>query len=115
MIMMSQNMTPISDERLVYESDLASAFGHPLRLRILRRLCCQSCCVNDLVELADVDQPKVSRHLAVLRNLKIVACEVDGRRRCYSLLKPDLVREIIAALDAVPNDGQPQNSAPLPG
>lgn len=97
-------MTPKTDARLEFEAELASAFGHPLRLRILRRLCCEACCVNDLVELADVDQPKVSRHLAVLRKLGLVACRVDGRRRCYSLLKPELVRTVILALDAIPSD-----------
>lgn len=100
---MAERKTPKPEARLVFEAELASAFAHPLRLRVLRRLSCDPCCVGDLVELAGVDQPKVSRHLAVLRKLGLVSCRVEGRRRCYSLLKPDLIEAVLAALDGVPS------------
>lgn len=80
-------------------ADLLAALAHPLRLRILARLAAGPCCVSELIEEAQTLQPRVSRHLAVLRDAGIVECEVDGRRRCYHLRQPELVRSLFALLD----------------
>jgi DNA-binding transcriptional ArsR family regulator len=48
--------------------------------------------VNDLVDLLEVAQPQVSKHLRVLREVGVVEVRSDGRRRLYRLngvaLKP---------------------------
>ena len=48
--------------------------------------------VNDLVEMLEVAQPQVSKHLRVLREVGAVEVRDDGRRRLYRLnghaLKP---------------------------
>jgi len=88
------------DPALVADAALLSAFADPTRLRLLHRLLRGPCCVGDLVEEAEALQPRVSRHLAVLREAGLVACDVDGRKRCYHLLRPDLVGPLLALLGA---------------
>jgi len=46
---------------------LFNGFADPTRLRILNLLAAGELCVCDLVELLDLPQPLVSRHLAYLR------------------------------------------------
>jgi len=66
--------------------DLFGAFAHPIRLRILNLLQRQKeICVCDLCEVLGVVQPKVSRHLAVLRDVGLVAVRRDGKWKFYSL------------------------------
>ncbi len=71
-------------------------------LSALRRLAERPCCVTDLTEASEMLQPKVSRHLGVLRDAGLVACHVEGRRRCYEIANPELVRSLFAWLDGLP-------------
>lgn len=57
----------------------------PSRIRILRILVRGEFCVSDLVTQLQVDQPKVSHHLAILRSAGIIRCRRDGRHINYSL------------------------------
>jgi ArsR family transcriptional regulator len=56
-------------------------------------------CVCELTHALDVVQPKVSRHLAVLRELDLVADRRQGQWVYYRLHDelPDWVREVISA------------------
>jgi DNA-binding transcriptional ArsR family regulator len=55
------------------------------RIRILELLVTGEYCVSDLVERLQMDQPKVSHHLAILRSSAIIRSRRDGRRINYSL------------------------------
>lgn len=57
----------------------------PNRIRILRILVRGEFCVSELVAQLQVDQPKVSHHLAILRSAGIIRCRRDGRHINYSL------------------------------
>ena len=63
------------------------AFGDPIRLRTLRLLREDEMCVGDLVEVLQVPQPTVSRHLGCLRRAGLVDVRNDGRWCFYSLRK----------------------------
>ncbi len=66
--------------------DLFGAFANPIRLRILGLLQEQKeICVCDLCEVLGVAQPKVSRHLAVLREAGLVAVHCDRKWKFYAL------------------------------
>ena len=39
--------------------------------------------VGDLVDLLELSQPQVSKHLAVLRAVELVSVRIDGRHRWY--------------------------------
>lgn len=66
--------------------DIFGAFANPIRLRVLNLLQEQKeICVCDLCEVLAVAQPKVSRHLAVLRHAGLVEVRRDGKWKLYSL------------------------------
>ena len=64
------------------------AFADPTRLRILNVLAAGELCVCDLVDLLNLPQPSVSRHLAVLRRAELVEVARDGRFMYYRLAAP---------------------------
>jgi len=66
------------------------------RIRILEILAGGEHCVSELVERLDIDQPKVSHHLAILRSAGIVRSRRDGRHINYSL-RPAIHRRVEAA------------------
>ena len=74
---------------------ILAAFANPLRLKLLELMLAEDSCVSDFVEALGCEQPKVSQHLAVLRDAGLLACRVEGRRRCYSLRDPQRVRALL--------------------
>jgi DNA-binding transcriptional ArsR family regulator len=57
----------------------------PTRLRIVEALSDGEHAVNDIVDLVDIDQSGVSRHLRILSEAGFVHMRPDGPRRLYSL------------------------------
>ena len=75
-------------------------FADPTRIRILSLLAAGEMCVCDLVEILDLPQPTVSRHLAYLRRAKLVAVTRDSNFAHYRLAEPkgDVHRNLIACV-----------------
>lgn len=75
--------------------------GHPVRLALLEELSKAPKCVTDIQDLLEVRQANISQHLAVLRQAKIVDYHEDGNQRCYYILRPGLIRDLmrLAACD----------------
>jgi ArsR family transcriptional regulator, arsenate/arsenite/antimonite-responsive transcriptional repressor len=61
------------------------AFSDRTRLRILHVLQGGEVCVGDIVEILQVPQPRVSRHLAYLRKAKLVMVRKSGLWSHYRL------------------------------
>jgi DNA-binding transcriptional ArsR family regulator len=72
--------------------------GHPVRLALLDKLSKAPKCVTDIQDLLEVRQANVSQHLSVLRQAKIVDYHEDGNHRCYYILRPGLVRDLMRFL-----------------
>jgi ArsR family transcriptional regulator len=67
-------------------ADLFRAFADPTRLRILGLLRAEKeFCVCDLCAVLRESQPKVSRHLGVLRRVRLVEVRREGKWKLYSL------------------------------
>ena len=64
------------------------AFSDRTRLRILFLLQERECCVNDLVDILEIEQPSASRHLAYLRRASLVTVRRAGQWCYYSLTPP---------------------------
>ena len=73
-------------------TDAFNAVAEPRRREILELLARGERSVNELVSRLRLDQPQVSKHLRVLREVGLVEARVDGRQRLYRLageqLKP---------------------------
>lgn len=80
---------------------LLAALANPLRLRILGQLLKDTACVTEFVDALEVEQPKVSQHLAVLRGAGVIRCRAEGRKRCYSVVEPDRLRELLGCVEAL--------------
>jgi ArsR family transcriptional regulator, arsenate/arsenite/antimonite-responsive transcriptional repressor len=80
------------------------ALGDNTRLRLLNLMSDQEICVCYFVEILNQPQPKISRHLAYLRNAGIVSTRRDGKWIHYRIVKPPnegaakVLREILAWL-----------------
>lgn len=72
--------------------------AHPVRLQILAALARRSQCVKDLNRLVPLSQARLSQHMAALRLIRLVACHVNGPLRCYYVLRPTLVRQLVKLL-----------------
>jgi len=69
--------------------ELFSAFANQTRLRVLNLLLDQKeVCVCDLCDVLDEPQPKVSRHLAILRDTGLVEVRSEGKWKFYALAQP---------------------------
>ncbi len=66
-----------------------TALADRTRRRILNLIRNQELCVCFLTEVLDVSQPKISRHLAYLRNAEIVASRRDGKWMYYRIIEPE--------------------------
>jgi len=66
---------------------LFAAFADETRLRILNLLCVRELCVCDICEVLGEIQPKVSRHLAILREADLLRVRREGKWKFYSLPK----------------------------
>jgi DNA-binding transcriptional ArsR family regulator len=78
--------------RAATTADAFNAVAEPRRRQILDVLADGERPVNDLVERLGLEQPQVSKHLRVLREVGAVDVREEGRRRLYRLngqaLKP---------------------------
>ena len=78
--------------RAATTTDAFNAVAEPRRRQILDVLTGGERPVNDLVELLGLSQPLVSKHLRVLREVRLVEVREEGRQRVYRLnghpLKP---------------------------
>jgi len=62
------------------------AIADGTRQNIMKLLCCQWLCVNDVVaQLGNVSQPTVSHHLSILRDADLVHTRREGKQIYYSL------------------------------
>lgn len=64
------------------------ALGDNTRLRLLNLMGEQEVCVCYFVEILRTSQPKVSRHLAYLRNAGIVSARREGKWMHYRIVMP---------------------------
>ncbi len=84
-------------------ADICSGLADPKRILILYALHDKPCNVNELVDLLDLSQPTVSRHLKVLRERGMVATIRYGATVEYRLADErliqalDLLRAVLAS------------------
>ncbi len=64
------------------------ALGDNTRLRLLNLMADREVCVCYFVEVLRVPQPKISRHLAYLRNAGIVSARREGKWMHYRIAMP---------------------------
>src|SRR5947209_4802944 len=87
---------------------LFRALADRTRLRVLNLIGEQELCVCYFVEILGMSQPKISRHLAYLRNAGIVIARRDGKWMHYKFVKPEnqaaarILDEVFAGMEHDP-------------
>ena len=72
-------------EQIERAATMFRVLGHGGRLALVTTLLEQPRTVGELADALGMSQPTVSQHLRVLRDAGLVAPEVDGRSRRYSV------------------------------
>ncbi|MDM1303550.1 MULTISPECIES: ArsR/SmtB family transcription factor [Acinetobacter] len=83
------------------QTDFFKCLSDPTRLDILKLvLAKQNICVCELTEALNLSQPKISRHLALLRNLSVLLDQRQGQW-VYYRLNPDLPEWAVSVLNII--------------
>lgn len=91
------------------QTDFFKCLSDPTRLDILKLvLAKQNICVCELTEALNLSQPKISRHLALLRNLSVLLDQRQGQW-VYYRLNPDLPEWAVSVLNIIAE----QNVSPM--
>ncbi len=69
--------------RAATTSDAFNAVAEPCRREILNYLALQERPVGDIVAITGLEQPSVSKHLRVLRDVGLVHVRREGRQKYY--------------------------------
>jgi ArsR family transcriptional regulator, arsenate/arsenite/antimonite-responsive transcriptional repressor len=73
---------------LAYMESFYTALADKTRLRLLNLMRDEEVCVCFFTEVLGDSQPKISRHLAYLRNSGLVQARRDGKWMHYSIVEP---------------------------
>ena len=65
--------------------EMFATLADPTRRRIVELLAEHDRSVNELVAAFDISQPAISRHLRILREVKLVRVRNEGQRHIYQL------------------------------
>ena len=93
--------------RVLEMETMFMALADRTRLRLLNLMADEEVCVNYFTEALRESQPKVSRHLAYLRNAGLVDTRRHGKWIYYSICRPDdysLGSVLDATLSALADD-----------
>lgn len=83
------------------QTDFFKCLSDPTRLDILKMVMAKdNVCVCEMTEAMQLSQPKISRHLALLRNLSILLDQRKGQW-VYYRLNPDLPEWAFAVLSII--------------
>ena len=88
-------------------ANVIKALSDETRLRVMKLLEEREICVCELMQVLDMSQPRVSRHLSVLKNAGLVDDRREGKWVYYSLCKKtdnDEVKTILKATSKLAND-----------
>jgi DNA-binding transcriptional ArsR family regulator len=86
--------TPVLTETDHVVTDLFQVLASPIRLAVLRLLLQGERCVCDLLDDLGIAQPRLSNHLACLRNCGLVCTRRQGNFVYYTIADPR-VAEIV--------------------
>lgn len=92
----------LKDKTSQIVADMLQAMGHPIRLKILTRLCDDECNVNKLWQKLGISQPLASQHLNRMRRAGLIIGQRKGQEICYRLADKKIktiVKQLAAMVD----------------
>jgi ArsR family transcriptional regulator, nickel/cobalt-responsive transcriptional repressor len=86
------DLAAVDPETADFVADAMDALAAGGRIQLLCRLAQGPRSVKQLTAETDMEQPAVSQHLRVLRDLGFVRAEKQGRKKIYELRDPHIAR-----------------------
>lgn len=94
---------------------LFRSLADPTRLAIVMRLAQGEARVVDLTRGLKLAQSTVSKHLACLRDCRLVDFRIEGRQSFYSLTRPELIELLRSAESLLAQTGEAVALCPVFG
>ena len=91
----------IPEEYIQRVAGIFKAFGHPLRLKIIRILKEEKKNVKQLTELLDSSQANISKHLKVLEENNVLSRENEGTSSYYQIAENEVLNICSSACDYI--------------
>ncbi|MDD2237672.1 MAG: metalloregulator ArsR/SmtB family transcription factor [Kiritimatiellae bacterium] len=88
-------------EQAKARADILKALAHPMRILLLDALSRGDRCVNELNELAEVDQSTISRHLSHLKRVGIVTEHKEGTKVIHHLACPCMLKAFDCSVEVM--------------
>lgn len=101
-------MCRMAQDKVIFLERLFLALSDRTRLKLLSLMSKEECSVGYLVERLNQSQPKISRHLAYLRQSGVVSTRRDGKSIFYSIdhsLDPSSMAVLRCTMDAINGPG----------
>jgi len=83
-----------------YVVKVFKSLGHPIRLKIVKKLGRDRLCVCELQEDVEFSQANLSQHLKVLRESEILVAEKEGLKMMYQV-KDERLLEVIHLVEEI--------------
>ncbi len=77
---------------------LLKALADETRLRIINLLNTREFCVCEIEEVLNMSEPRISRHLKILKKSGIVKCRRDSKWCYYKIVSNNYIKSIIRLL-----------------
>ena len=104
-------MDPTTYARYEARAKIIKAMAHPTRLFIVDELSrCEERCVCELTEMIGADMSTVSKHLALLKGVGIVADEKRGSQVYYKLRVPCVLNFFACVESVMKSNAEEQQS-----
>lgn len=94
-------------------AQIFKALSDETRLRVMKLLQERELCVCELIQVLQMSQPRISRHLSVLKNAGLVDDRREGKWVYYSLAKEAVkedVKVLFNMLSCIANDSHTVNA-----
>ena len=88
-------------EQAQIRADILKALAHPIRILLVDALRQEDRCVNELMDVADVDQSTISRHLAQLKRAGIVTERKQGQKVIHHLECPCILKAFDCSVEVL--------------
>ena len=95
---------------LFMNSIIFKALGNDTRLKIIKMLMIKEHNVSDLTKVSGKDQTTVSRHLANLKEARIISQKRIGRNKIYAIIDSKMKDWLNVTIQ---NNNKPEENTPL--
>ena len=72
-------------DNLELKAEILKVMGHPERLEILKLLMKEEMCIKELCKKLEFTQPKVSQHIGIMKEVRIITYRKEGTKAIYRL------------------------------